>query len=185
MTTPSRATRARCIACIATLASLPDGSAAEDTPPHRILDRVTVTGSRPSSLPTEIPTTIESITKKTIEETINATDAEDAIKYFPRLIVRKRYIGDYDHAVLGSRASGTGNSARSLVHDGILISNLLGNGASFTRRWGTRPPLERRARHRQPQRQEVLGLPSLRAADLCRGTGVRPVSPHLNVWRKQ
>jgi iron complex outermembrane recepter protein len=51
--------------------------------------------------------------------------------------VRKRYIGDYDHAVLASRASGTGNSARSLVYaDGILLSNLLGNGASFTPRWG-------------------------------------------------
>ena len=39
---------------------------------------------------------------------------EDALKYFPSLLVRKRYIGDYDHAVLSSRASGTGNSARSL-----------------------------------------------------------------------
>ena len=74
---------------------------------------------------------------------INATDAEDALKYFPSLLVRKRYIGDYDHAVLATRASGTGNSARSLVYvDGILISNLLGNGASFTPRWGLVTPEE-------------------------------------------
>ena len=76
-------------------------------------------------------------------ETINATDSEDALKYFPSLLVRKRYIGDYDHAVLATRASGTGNSARSLVYaDGILISNLLGNGATFTPRWGLVTPEE-------------------------------------------
>ena len=65
------------------------------------------------------------------------------MKYFPSLLVRKRYIGDYDHAVLATRASGTGNSARSLVYaDGILLSNLLGNGASFTPRWGLVTPEE-------------------------------------------
>ena len=74
---------------------------------------------------------------------INATDAEDALKYLPSLTVRKRYIGDYDHAVLATRASGTGNSARSLVYaDGILLSNLLGNGAGFTPRWGLVAPEE-------------------------------------------
>ena len=65
------------------------------------------------------------------------------MKYFPSLNVRKRYIGDFDHAVLASRASGSGNSARSLVYaDGILLSNLLGNGASFTPRWGLVTPEE-------------------------------------------
>ena len=57
--------------------------------------------------------------------------------------MRKRYIGDYDHAVLATRASGSGNSARSLVYaDGILLSNLLGNGAGFTPRWGLVAPEE-------------------------------------------
>ena len=61
------------------------------------------------------------------QPSINATDSEDALKYFPSLLVRKRYIGDYNHAVLASRASGTGNSARSLVYaDGILLSQLAG-----------------------------------------------------------
>jgi iron complex outermembrane receptor protein len=78
-----------------------------------------------------------------VRETINATDAEDALKYLPSLLVRKRYIGDYDHAVLATRASGTGNSARSLVYaDGILLSNLLGNGAFYTPRWGLVTPEE-------------------------------------------
>jgi iron complex outermembrane receptor protein len=104
---------------------------------------VVINGGRPSSLPTQIPTTIEGISGEQVEQRINATDSEDALKYFPSLNVRKRYIGDYDHAVLASRASGTGNSARSLVYaDGILLSNLLGNGATFTPRWGLVTPEE-------------------------------------------
>ena len=111
--------------------------------PTRDLGTVTVIGRRPTSLPTQIPTTIEGIDAREIGARINATDAEDALKYFPSLVVRKRYIGDYDHAVLATRASGTNNSARSLVYvDGILISNLLGNGATFTPRWGLVTPEE-------------------------------------------
>ena len=94
-------------------------------------------------MPLEIPTTLLSLSGREVEQTINATDAEDALKYFPSLLVRKRYIGDYDHAVLATRASGTGNSARSLVYaDGVLLSNLLGNGASFTPRWALVTPEE-------------------------------------------
>jgi iron complex outermembrane receptor protein len=107
---------------------------------------VTVKGDRPSSLPTNIPTTMESISGREIEEKINATDSEDALKYFPSLLVRKRYIGDYNHAMLSSRASGTGNPARSAVYaDGILLSNYLGNsisGLSFPPRWGMVTPEE-------------------------------------------
>ena len=117
--------------------------AAPDDSPQRSIGVVVVTGEAPSSLPTRIPTTIESITAKELERTVNATDSEDALKYFPSLLVRKRYIGDYNHAVLSTRASGTGNSARSLVFaDGILLSNLLGNGATFTPRWGLVTPEE-------------------------------------------
>ncbi|MGW8391575.1 TonB-dependent receptor [Pseudoduganella sp. HUAS MS19] len=104
---------------------------------------VKINGGRPTSLPMQIPTTIEGITGAQVEERINAFDSEDALKYLPSLNVRKRFIGDYDHAVLASRASGTGNSARSLVYaDGILLSNLLGNGASYTPRWGLVTPEE-------------------------------------------
>lgn len=106
-------------------------------------ERVIINGDRPSSLPKEIPTTIEGINAKTMEQTINAIDSEDALKYLPSLLVRKRYVGDYNHAVLATRASGTGNSARSMVYaDSILLSNLLGNGASFTPRWGLVTPEE-------------------------------------------
>jgi iron complex outermembrane recepter protein len=111
--------------------------------PVRQLGTVVITGGRPTSLPSQIPTTIEGITGREVETKINATDSEDALKYLPSLLVRKRYIGDYNHAVLSTRASGTGNSARSLVYaDGILLSNLLGNGATFTPRWGLVTPEE-------------------------------------------
>jgi iron complex outermembrane receptor protein len=115
--------------------------------PAKSLGVVTVNSGQPTSLPTQIPTTIEGITREQIEQTINATDSEDALKYFPSLLVRKRYIGDYNHAILSSRASGTGNSARSAVYaDGILLSNYLGNGiangTNYAPRWGLVTPEE-------------------------------------------
>lgn len=114
--------------------------------PVKALGVVIVEGSRPTSLPTQIPTTMEGITARQIEAAVNATDSEDALRYFPSLLVRKRYVGDYNHAILSSRASGTGNSARSAVYaDGILLSNYLGNGVgglSFPPRWGMVTPEE-------------------------------------------
>jgi iron complex outermembrane recepter protein len=111
--------------------------------PVKSLGVVTVTSGQPTSLPTQIPTTMEGVTAEQIERTVNATDSEDAIKYFPSLLVRKRYAGDYNHAVLSSRASGTGNSARSAVYaDGVLLSNYLGNGATYAPRWGLVTPEE-------------------------------------------
>lgn len=104
--------------------------------PSKELGIVTVSGGQPTSLPTQIPTTIEGVTREQIEHSINATDGEDALKYLPSLLVRKRYIGDYNHAVLSTRASGTGNPARSMVFaDGILLSNYLGNGPTNAPRW--------------------------------------------------
>ncbi|WP_237288596.1 TonB-dependent receptor [Variovorax sp. PAMC 28711] len=119
----------------------------DDSGMTRSLGVVTVTGSRPTSLPTQIPTTIEGVTREEIETRINATDSEDALKYLPSLLVRKRYIGDYNHAILSTRASGTGNSARSAVYaDGILLSNYLGNGiangTNYAPRWGLVTPEE-------------------------------------------
>jgi len=123
---------------LATVAAADDGAA-----PVKRLGVVTVTGARRGSLPSQIPTTIEGVTGAQVQATVNATDSEDALKYLPSLLVRKRYIGDYNHAVLSTRASGTGNSARSLVYaDGILLSNLLGNGATFAPRWGLVTPEE-------------------------------------------
>ena len=129
-----RAARARWLLLV-----LATGAARAD---HEIAT-VNVDGTRPTSLPLFIPATSETLTAAEMRERINAVDAADALKYFPSLNVRKRFIGDFDHAVLASRASGTGNSARSLVYaDGILLSNLLGNGAQYTPRWGLVTPSE-------------------------------------------
>ena len=127
------------------MATMCSGAFAQDgaDAPARTMGTVIIAGGRPTSLPTQIPTTIEGISGRQIEQTINASDSEDALKYLPSLLVRKRYIGDYNHAVLSTRASGTGNSARSMVYaDGILLSNYLGNGAGFTPRWGMVTPEE-------------------------------------------
>lgn len=138
---------ARAAAACAALLAVParacdDCDCADLTPPastHR-LALVRVQGATPTSLPTNIPTTRETVTRDDIARSVNASDAEDALKYLPSLLVRKRYIGDYNHAILSSRASGTGNSARSAVYaDGMLLSNFLGNGVgglSFAPRWG-------------------------------------------------
>jgi iron complex outermembrane recepter protein len=142
---PRRPARRRTAIALGALAAFAAARAADDndSPPRASSAIIVITGGQPSSLPTYLPTTVESITAAEIDAKINASDSEDALKYFPSLLVRKRYIGDYNHAVLSSRASGTGNSARSMVYaDGILLSNYLGNGASFTPRWGLVTPEE-------------------------------------------
>ena len=114
--------------------------------PQKDAGVVTITASNPTSWLAQIPATMEGLSARQIEEQVNASDSEDALKYLPSLLVRKRYIGDYNHAILSSRASGTGNSARSAVYaDGILLSNFLGNGVSglgFPPRWGMVTPDE-------------------------------------------
>ena len=131
---------------LATTVAISGAAFAQEQTSHKEIGVVTVLSGRPSSLPTQIPTTLESIKGWEIQDKINATDSEDALKYFPSLLVRKRYEGDYNHAMLSSRASGTGNPARSAVYaDGILLSNYLGNsvsGLSFPPRWGMVTPEE-------------------------------------------
>ncbi len=139
----------RALACVAAVSvpfALRAQTAPADNVPVKSLGVVTITGSQPTSLPTQILATMEGVTREQIARTVNATDSEDTLKYLPSLLVRKRYIGDYNHAILSSRASGTGNSARSAVYaDGILLSNYLGNGVgglSFPPRWGMVTPEE-------------------------------------------
>jgi iron complex outermembrane receptor protein len=118
------------------------GSAQESTQ-SKELGVVVITSSQSSSLPTQIPTTMETVTAKQIAETINATDSEDALKYLPSLSVRKRFAGDYNHAVIASRASGSQNAARSTVYaDGMVISNFVGNDKFYAPRWGMVAPEE-------------------------------------------
>jgi len=85
----------------------------------------------------QLPQTTASTTAEQIEQTVNVVDPEDAIKYFPSLLLRKRNYGD-NQVVLATRTTGINASARSLVYlDDILLSALLGNNNSNqTVRWG-------------------------------------------------
>ncbi len=123
--------------------ALSSAAVGQDASQTKELGMVVVTSGQPSSLPTHIPTTMESVTALQIAETINATDSEDALKYLPSLSVRKRFAGDYNHAVLASRASGSQNAARSAVYaDGMPLSNFVGNDKFYAPRWGMVAPEE-------------------------------------------
>lgn len=117
-------------------ASLPARLAASvaDTEPPII-----VTGARPDPS----PATSEGIDAARINQTVNAVNVEDMLRYLPSLLVRKRHVGD-TQAPLATRTSGVGASARSLIYvDGVLLSALIGNNNSFASpRWGLVSPEE-------------------------------------------
>src|SRR5262245_6915738 len=60
-----------------------------------------------------LPTTA-SLTVTQARQTVNIIDTEDAVKYMPSVMMRKRNNGD-TQTVMGTRVWGTGGSARSLV----------------------------------------------------------------------
>jgi iron complex outermembrane receptor protein len=121
---------ARLIGCACALAPAPALALGEDAPPSPV---IVVTGQRAE--PT--PATAESVDADRLAETIAMLNPEDAVRYLPSLLVRKRHIGD-TQAPLATRTSGVGASARSLVYaDGVLLSALIGNNNNFASpRWG-------------------------------------------------
>jgi len=102
---------------------------------------VVVTGEKPAS--PQIATTAETQTAEEIHETTSVINAEDALRYFPNIIVRKRHVGD-TQAPITTRTSGVGASARSLIYaDGVLLSALIGNNnSSASPKWGMVSPEE-------------------------------------------
>src|SRR5258706_2669727 len=112
------------LALAATQASGQD--AAKDTS----LPEITVKGAPSVAQKYQLPATTESVTAEQMAETINVMNTEDALKYLPSLIVRKRNFGD-QQSPLATRTSGLGQSARSLIYaDGVLLSTLIGNNNS-------------------------------------------------------
>jgi iron complex outermembrane receptor protein len=91
----------------------------------------------------QLPSVIQSVTATKVEDTINAVDVEDAVKYLPSLFVRKRNYGD-TQPVLATRTWGLNSSARSLIYaDGVLLSALIANNNSIgSPRWGVVTPQE-------------------------------------------
>src|SRR3954469_20949485 len=102
---------------------------------------IVVVGTREAAHKT--PNTKESVDAARLRQTTNVRNSEDALRYFPSLLVRKRHIGD-TQAPLATRTSGVGSSARSLVYaDGVLLSALIGNNNAFASpRWGMVSPEE-------------------------------------------
>lgn len=100
---------------------------------------IVVTGQRPPPS----PATTESVDANQLAETTTLLNPEDAVRYLPSLLVRKRHVGD-TQAPLATRTSGVGASARSLVYaDGVLLSALIGNNNNFASpRWGMVAPEE-------------------------------------------
>jgi iron complex outermembrane receptor protein len=91
------------------------------------LSTIRVTGTRSYADEHQLPQTTESVTARQVTQAINAVNTEDALKYLPSVLVRKRYIGD-TQAPMATRTTGINASARSLVYaDGVLLSALLNN----------------------------------------------------------
>lgn len=86
-----------------------------------------VAGAAPGKEKYQLPQVSEGITRQKLEQTINVVDTEDAIKYLPSLLLRKRNYGD-NQSVLGTRSWGISSSARTLIYaDDILLSSLIAN----------------------------------------------------------
>ena len=102
---------------------------------------IVVVGTREAAETT--PSTMERVNAARLRETVAVRNTEDALRYFPSLLVRKRHIGD-TQAPLATRTSGVGASARSLIYaDGVLLSALIGNNNNFASpRWGMVSPDE-------------------------------------------
>ncbi|AGR72998.1 TonB-dependent receptor [Burkholderia pseudomallei] len=113
-------------------------AAAEMTASGKTLDTVKVTAQRAAFAP-DTPGVVEALTREQIDSHVNVT-TEDALKYAPNLMVRRRYIGDRN-SVFAGRDFNELQSARGLVYaDGILLSNLLGSSYSYPPRWSLIQP---------------------------------------------
>lgn len=112
--------------------------AAADTPRE-----ILVTAQMPNAPIDNPPATTVTIDAARIATTVNAVSVEDALKYAPSLVIRKRSIGD-NFAAVATRSSGLGASARSLVYaDGALLSALIGNNnGSASPKWNLVAPEE-------------------------------------------
>lgn len=121
-----------------------DDNVKKELPEMTVTDTLTPIAAETAKERYKLPATTESITSEKLDNTINAMNAEDTIKYLPSIQVRKRYIGD-TNAPVGWRTSGTGASARGLIYaDGIMLSSLLGNnnGNTGSPRWNMVSPSE-------------------------------------------
>lgn len=106
------------------------------------MGEVNVKGRRTNQILPEFPSTTSSVDAKEIEDTVNAIDTPDVLKYLPDIMVRKRDSADFNGAPIGSRIWGISYSAKTIVNiDGMPISNQLFNDNTYgsPRWWMTNP----------------------------------------------
>jgi iron complex outermembrane receptor protein len=110
---------------------------------EQTLPAVTVREAPSVAEKNKLPLQTESVTAPEIVDKINLMNTEDAVKYLPGILVRKRHAGD-TQAPITTRTSGVGASARSLIYaDGVLLSALIGNNNSAASpKWGMVAPEE-------------------------------------------
>lgn len=91
----------------------------------------------------QTPASTESVTADKIADTANVLTTEDALKYLPNVLIRRRHPGD-TQAPMTTRTSGVGTSARSLIYaDGVLISAPIANDNNIGGpKWGMVMPEE-------------------------------------------
>ncbi|WP_295990059.1 TonB-dependent receptor [Rugamonas sp.] len=115
---------ATCMALSVQQAWAADPAAADDAQPMAV---VVVSGSGPDLTEVRSPATTATVTARQLEETNNVMNVEDALKYLPSILVRKRFDGD-TQAPVATRTTGVNSSARSLVMaDGVMLSALVNN----------------------------------------------------------
>lgn len=91
---------------------------------------IIVTAQKPTLDVLSAPSQSGTVDAQHIADTVNALNAEDALRYLPDIVVRKRHPGDVQDPIT-TRTSGLGASARSLIYaDGVLLSALIGNNNS-------------------------------------------------------
>jgi iron complex outermembrane receptor protein len=101
-------------------------AAAAETIPAEVV----VTGQRAPADLVNAPSPTDGVDAREIAVTVSAVNAEDALRYLPDILVRKRHPGDVQDPIT-TRTSGVGSSARSLIYaDGVLLSALIGNNNS-------------------------------------------------------
>lgn len=88
---------------------------------------VLINGNANSADDIRSPATTASISARQLEDSNNVMTVEDAVKYLPSILVRKRFDGD-TNAPIATRTTGINASARSLIlADGVLLSALVNN----------------------------------------------------------
>lgn len=102
---------------------------------------VVVEALRQRPAPAKSPAIVQTVSAEQLQQTVNLSNTEDALKYLPSLLVRKRYIGD-TNAPVATRTTGINASARSLIYaDGLLLSTLVNNNnGNGSPQWFLVPP---------------------------------------------